>query len=80
MITPKEARLSLTRISGVKVFSYCRKLDNYITQQEAQSKRLEKVEELLGLYRRRPLYINSVQFDEIDKQIKQKEKELEELK
>lgn len=40
----------------------------------------QKEHELLGLYRRRPLYINSVQFDVIDKQIKALEKELEEMK
>lgn len=41
---------------------------------------IDKKHVLLGLYRRRPLYINSVQFDEIDKLIKLKEKELGDLK
>lgn len=40
----------------------------------------QKEHELLGLYRRRPLYINSVQFDAMEKQIKLKEKELEGMK
>lgn len=56
------------------------KAHKYINQQEKKEERAKKVEELVGLYRRRPLYINSVQFDEIDKLIKLKEKELRELK
>jgi hypothetical protein len=62
-----------------------RKFRKYVLEQQAKDKRLEKVEELLGLYREKcQLLLDDVYvarpYIEIDKRIIELEKELEDMK